>query len=131
MTIVSHLDPHMPLADDPRRSLLRPSNKKPEPDPGDARCGVLELADAAPAAAFVGATAGAHAVADVLRFLHEGQQYAVLNIDLRSPSNATAAFTDPPQPVFNPGYARDRSDRIANPTRMDTTQVAPIVTDPE
>lgn len=100
-------------------------------DPGDARCGVLELADATPAAAFVGATAGAYAVADILRFLHQGRQYAVLNIDLRSPSNATVAPTHPPQPVFNPGYARARSDRITNTTRVDTTQVASLGADPE
>ena len=100
-------------------------------DPGDARCGVLELADATPAAAFVGATAGAYAVSDILRFLHGGRQYAVLNIDLRSPSNATHAFTHPPQPEFNPGYTRARSDRVMNTTTMDTTQVGPISADPE
>ena len=77
---------------------------------GTARCGVLDLAGATPAAAFVGAVAGALSVADLLRFLHEGQQYETLNVDLRSPNDAIAPPTSVPQPLFNPGFTRARHD---------------------
>lgn len=78
-------------------------------EPGTARCGVLELAGATPAAAFVGAIAGALSVADLLRFLHGGPQYETLNVDLRSPSDAIAPLATRPQPRFNPGFADVRS----------------------
>ena len=77
-------------------------------EPGTARCGVLELAGATPAAAFVGAVAGALSVADLLRFLHGGPRYETLNVDLRSPNDAIAPQATDPQPRFNPGYARTR-----------------------
>lgn len=54
-------------------------------DEGDARCGVVEILGLSVAAAFVGATASALALAEVLRPLHEGPSYSVLAIDLRSP----------------------------------------------
>lgn len=78
-------------------------------EPGTARCGVLEMAGATPAAAFVGAVAGALSVADLLRFLHGGQQYEALNVDLRSPNDAVAARASKPQPRFNPGFALARA----------------------
>ena len=71
---------------------------------GTARCGVIELAGATPAAAFVGAIAGALSVADLLRFLHGGHQYETLNVDLRSPSDAVAPPSSRPQQPFNPGF---------------------------
>lgn len=71
---------------------------------GTARCGVIELAGATPAAAFVGALAGALSVADLLRFLHGVHHYETLNVDLRSPSDVVAPPSlKPPQP-FNPGF---------------------------
>lgn len=79
-------------------------------EPGTARCGVVELAGAAAAAAFVGATAASLAVADLLRLLHGGQQYAVLGVDLRSPGEASVAMAETPEPDFNPGYTSVRSD---------------------
>ena len=81
-------------------------------EPGAARCGVVELAGAAAAAAFVGATAAALAVADLLRLLHDGQQYAVLGVDLRSPGETSAALAEPPEQEFNPGYTSVRSDVV-------------------
>ena len=78
-------------------------------EPGMTRCGVLELAGVTPAAAFVGAVAGALSLADLLRFLHGGPQYETLNIDLRSPNDAIAPLASNPQPRFNPGFAKARS----------------------
>lgn len=71
---------------------------------GTARCGVIELAGAAPAAAFVGATAGALSVADLLRLLHGAHRYETLNVDLRSPSDVVAPPSSKPQQPFNPGF---------------------------
>ena len=78
-------------------------------EPGTARCGVLELAGATPAAAFVGAVAGALSVADLLRFLHGGPRYETLNVDLRSPNDAIAPLASKPQPRFNPGFTNART----------------------
>ena len=77
-------------------------------EPGTARCGVLELAGATAAAAFVGAVAGALSVADPLRFLHGGTQYETLNVDLRSPNDAIVPPAPTPQPPFNPGFTNAR-----------------------
>ncbi len=71
---------------------------------GTARCGVIELAGATPAAAFVGATAGALSVADLLRLLHGAHRYETLNVDLRSPSDVVAPPSRKPQEPFNPGF---------------------------
>ena len=79
---------------------------------GTARCGVVDLAGVTPAAAFVGATAGALSIADLLRFLHGGQQYQTLGVDLRSPNNAIAPLSKNPQPPFNPGYTGVRHDSL-------------------
>lgn len=72
--------------------------------PGDAQCGVVELAGATAAASFVGAIAGALSVADPLRILHDGQQYASINLDLRSPGAKLTAFTEGVSQPINPGY---------------------------
>lgn len=77
-------------------------------EPGTARCGVLDLAGATAAAAFVGAIAGALSVSDLLRFLHGGQQYETLNVDLRSPNDAVAPPASRPQRPFNPGFTSAR-----------------------
>jgi len=71
---------------------------------GTARCGVIELAGATTAAAFVGATAGALSVADLLRLLHGAHHYETLNIDLRSPTDVVAPPSPKPQQPFNPGF---------------------------
>ena len=72
--------------------------------PEGARCGVIELAGATAAASFVGAIAGALSVADLLRILHDGQQYVSINLDLRSPGTGFAAFTEGVNQPINPGY---------------------------
>lgn len=71
---------------------------------GDARCGVIDLAGATAAASFVGAIAGALGVADLLRILLDGQHYATINLDLRSPSNMLAAVAEGVNEPINPGY---------------------------
>lgn len=58
---------------------------------GDARCGMLEFAGITVAAAFVGSVASALVLADPLRVLHEGNDYAVIGLDLRSPSDIQRA----------------------------------------
>ncbi|MCY3947601.1 MAG: hypothetical protein OXF61_00205 [Acidimicrobiaceae bacterium] len=75
---------------------------------GDARCGVIDLAGATAAASFVGAIAGALSVADLLRILHEGQHYATINLDLRSPNNMLTAFAKGVDQPINPGYTTIR-----------------------
>ena len=72
--------------------------------PGGARCGVVELAGATAAASFVGAIAGALSIADLLRILHNGQQYASINVDLRCPGSILTAFTEGVDKPINPGY---------------------------
>jgi hypothetical protein len=71
-----------------------------------ARCGMLDIAGVTVGAAFVGTLASTMAVADVLRLLHDGENYSVTSIDLRSPSGLRAAInTAPgayPSPAFTP-----------------------------
>ena len=77
-------------------------------EPSDARCGVLQLAGATAAAAFVGATAGALGIADLLRYLHGGPNYAVVGVDLRSPGDAGVAQSAIGCGPVNPGYTSVR-----------------------
>ena len=72
--------------------------------PGDARCGVIELAGATAAASFVGAIAGALSVADLLRILHDGKHYATISLDLRNPHRVLAALAEDQGEPINPGY---------------------------
>jgi hypothetical protein len=51
----------------------------------DARCGVITVAGRAVGASFVGAAAAALAVGDLLRALHGGRDYRVVELDLRNP----------------------------------------------
>lgn len=77
-------------------------------DAGDAKCGMVELAGVTVGAAFVGANAGALAVADVLRWLHDGPEYSVLALDLRSPDHIAAILNNHPGGPSNPGYTAAR-----------------------
>ena len=77
-------------------------------EPGDARCGVVQLAGATAAAAFVGATAGALGIADLLRCLHGGPDYAVVGVDLRNPSDARVARSAIGDGPVNPGFTSVR-----------------------
>lgn len=72
--------------------------------PGDARCGVVELAGATAAASFVGAIAGALCVADLLRIFHGGLHYASINLDLRNPHRVLTALAEDENQPINPGY---------------------------
>ena len=103
--------------------------------PGDARCGVIELAGATAAASFVGAIAGALSVADLLRILHGGQHYASINLDLRSPRSALTALAKGVAQPINPGYAQvsipepqldqDRADAAALANAIAMTEAEP------
>lgn len=79
-------------------------------DPGTARCGIIDVAGATAAAAFVGAIAGALSVADHLRSLHGGRRYAVVGVDLRSPSDVTAAPALGCDLPPNPGFTHARPE---------------------
>ena len=70
---------------------------------GDVRCGMVEIAGATVGAAFVGATAGALAVSDLLRELHGGTNYTVISVDLRSP-HCCAAVPDSSAGPEIPGF---------------------------
>ena len=50
-----------------------------------ARCGVITVAGRAVGASFVGVAAAALAVGDLLRALHSGRDYLVVELDLRNP----------------------------------------------
>lgn len=63
-----------------------------------ARCGMVELAGTTASASFVGAIAGALGVADLLRALHLGTDYDVINLDLRTGRPATASPSPTPRP---------------------------------
>jgi hypothetical protein len=59
-----------------------------------ARCGMLDIAGVTVGAAFVGTIASTFVVGDVLRLLHDGQTYAVITLDLRSPAGILAPRVD-------------------------------------
>jgi len=78
--------------------------------PGDARCGVIEVASRAVGVPFVGAVAGCLVFADVLRALNGAQSdLAVLNINLRSPASSSSAANGNPVRFSNPGFTRMRT----------------------
>lgn len=60
-------------------------------DATTARCGMVAIAGTTASASFVGAVAGALAVADLLRSLHSGREVDVIDVDLRSALTSTAA----------------------------------------
>lgn len=68
------------------------------------QCGVTLLAGKAVGASFVGMTAAALCLAEVLRFLHGGDLFTVLDIDLKSPANRTALRRRVQFTPFNPGF---------------------------
>jgi hypothetical protein len=69
---------------------------------GDARCGMLEFAGITVAAAFVGAVASALVLADPLRVLQGGNDYAVIGLDLRSPCDIQCAPNSAPGEYIPP-----------------------------
>lgn len=71
---------------------------------GDVACGMVAIAGITVGAAFVGAVAGAFAIADMLRLLNGGQNFSVLSLDLRSPQFLQANSNQQTQTPFNPGF---------------------------
>jgi hypothetical protein len=69
------------------------------------RCGVTLLAGKAVGAPFVGAVAASLAVAELLRLLHGGTVYELIELDLKFPEHRSAVATIADFATLNPGYA--------------------------
>lgn len=67
-----------------------------------AKCGLLNLAGATVAAAFVGTVAGALAVSEMLRLV-DGERYETVSLELRSPENIQA-YSHPEKTAIYPSY---------------------------
>ena len=63
---------------------------------GSAPCKMLEFSGITVGLAFVGAVAGALAMADPVRALHEGEEFSVVDLDLRSPDRIQLARNTKP-----------------------------------
>jgi proteasome lid subunit RPN8/RPN11 len=72
------------------------------------RCGMLDIAGVTVGAAFVGTFAATLAVADILRLLHDGANYSVISVDLRSPSGLRAVPNTAPGAYPSPAYTSAR-----------------------
>jgi hypothetical protein len=68
------------------------------------QCGVTLLAGKAVGAPFVGMTAAALCLAEVLRLLHGGEVFAVHDIDLKAAGNRLSVPRSVEYPAFNPGF---------------------------
>jgi hypothetical protein len=79
-------------------------------DAAATRCGMTEIAGVTVGAAFVGATAAALTVGDILRWLHGGTELSVLAFDLRTPTVVFASENDTPGPFTNTGFVRVRRE---------------------
>lgn len=73
------------------------------------QCGVTLLAGKAVGAPFVGMTAAALCLSEVLRLLHGGVVYRVHDVDLKSVSNRASVERETELTPFNPGFAAVRS----------------------
>ena len=71
---------------------------------GADQCGVTLLAGAAVGAPFVGMTAAAFCLAEILRLLHGGALFAVHDLDLKSPSRRVSIERGVGLAAFNPGF---------------------------
>jgi hypothetical protein len=71
-------------------------------DPQQAKCGVMSLYGTAAAAAFVGATAAALVIGDVLRAIHGGPRFDATGFSLRTLLLSTAEATTPTTPGVIP-----------------------------
>ena len=72
------------------------------------QCGVTLLAGKAVGAPFVGMTAAAFSIAEILRFLHGGPVFAVHDIDLKAPQRRLSLKRKKELIPFNPGFSRSR-----------------------
>jgi hypothetical protein len=68
------------------------------------KCGVTLLAGKAVGAPFVGAVAASLVIAEVLRLLHGGPLYELIDLDLKFPEYRTAVRTGKDFSALNPGY---------------------------
>ena len=68
------------------------------------RCGVTLLAGKAVGAPFVGATAAALALSEVLRLLHGGTVHELIDVDLKAPEYRTTVPAQRDFSTLNPGY---------------------------
>jgi hypothetical protein len=68
------------------------------------RCGVTLLAGKAVGAPFVGATAAAIAVSQILRFLHQRSMDGLIDLDLLALEHRVVCPRTAPAPLFNPGF---------------------------
>jgi len=115
-TFPSGLDPATAFPESPRGPRALPRAYQDEIDravgqgaeEGDVTCGMIEVHGVSVGAAFVGALAGAMGVADLLRLLQEGPEFAVVSLDLRSPAYATAVLNTCPGSHINPGFTKAR-----------------------
>jgi hypothetical protein len=74
------------------------------------QCGVTLLAGRAVGAPFVGMTAASLCLAEVLRLLHEGDVFAVHDIDLKSAMGRVSLPRSARLPCFNPGFTDVRPE---------------------
>ena len=74
------------------------------------QCGVTLLAGKAVGAPFVGMTAASLCLAEVLRLLHEGDVFAVHDIDLKSAMDRVSLPRSASLPSFNPGFTDVRPE---------------------
>lgn len=69
------------------------------------QCGVTLLAGKAVGAPFVGVTAAALSIAEILRVLHDGSLFAVHDIDLKTPHRRVSAMRKTALLLSNPGFS--------------------------
>ena len=115
-TFPSPLDPSVAFTGEPREAALPPRFAHEVErlvddgaDPAATQCGMTEIAGITVGAAFVGATAAALTVGDVLRWLHGGSELSVLTFDLRTPNVVIAAENAAPGRFTNTGFVRARN----------------------
>ena len=68
------------------------------------QCGVTMLAGKAVGAPFVGMTAAAFSLAEILRLLNGGSVFGVHDLDLKCPSNRVSIERETQLSAFNPGF---------------------------
>ena len=74
----------------------------------DARCGVVDVAGRAAAAAFVGCAAAAFVLSEAMRVLHDGSSYEALDFSLRTPDRVRAVRNELPTPAHQ-GFTRSKT----------------------
>lgn len=69
------------------------------------QCGVTMLAGKAVGAPFVGVTAAAFSIAEILRVLHDGPIYALHDMNLKSPRSRVSSKRNTGVALINPGFS--------------------------